>query len=121
MLNLDTHILLDAISSQLSQAERRILERDSWCISAIVLWEIERLAIAGRIAINLDTPQLRAALDQIHIVAIDAGIARSVRLLDFRSDPADEVIAATSIQLNVPLLTRDQNLLRSRVVPLIRT
>jgi PIN domain nuclease of toxin-antitoxin system len=41
-----------------------------------------------------------------------------MRQLDFESDPADERIAATSIAHNVPLLTRDSQILASRVVPL---
>lgn len=36
------------------------------------------------------------------------------------SDPADELIAATSLVHNVPLLTRDAKLRRSKVVPLAR-
>jgi predicted nucleic acid-binding protein len=38
--------------------------------------------------------------------------------LDFRSDPADELIAATSLVHNVPLLTRDRKLLASQQIPL---
>lgn len=41
-----------------------------------------------------------------------------MRQLDFSSDPADELIAATSIAHNVPLLTRDTRMLKSQVVPL---
>jgi len=38
--------------------------------------------------------------------------------LDFRGDPADETIAATSLVHNVPLVTRDRVILSSKVVPL---
>ena len=38
--------------------------------------------------------------------------------LDFESDPADELIAATSLAYGIPLLTRDRKLLRSKIVPL---
>jgi PIN domain nuclease of toxin-antitoxin system len=38
--------------------------------------------------------------------------------LDFRGDPADELIAATSVVHKVPLLTRDRTIRASRVVPL---
>ncbi len=41
-----------------------------------------------------------------------------MRRLDFRSDPADEIIAATSLAHDVPLLTRDTRMLASKVVPL---
>lgn len=40
--------------------------------------------------------------------------------LDFDSNPADELIAATSVVHNVPLMTRDRKLKRSKVVPLAR-
>jgi predicted nucleic acid-binding protein len=35
-----------------------------------------------------------------------------------RGDPADELIAATSLVHGVPLVTRDRALLASKVVPL---
>jgi PIN domain nuclease of toxin-antitoxin system len=38
--------------------------------------------------------------------------------LDFRGDPADEIIAATSLVHNVPLVTRDRVIRSSKVVPL---
>jgi PIN domain nuclease of toxin-antitoxin system len=47
MLNLDTHVLLSALTDQLTAAERRILAREPWSISAIVLWEIANLAQLG--------------------------------------------------------------------------
>jgi PIN domain nuclease of toxin-antitoxin system len=120
LLNLDTHILLRAVNLTLSRLERRLLDEQSWCISAMVLWEIEMLARSGRIRIDLRTPEMLEVLDQVQIVPIDINVAHCIRLLDFRSDPADELIAATSIQLNIPLVTRDENILRSKVVPLIR-
>jgi PIN domain nuclease of toxin-antitoxin system len=39
--------------------------------------------------------------------------------LDFRGDPADEIIAATSVVHRVPLLTRDRRIRGSRIVPLV--
>jgi PIN domain nuclease of toxin-antitoxin system len=38
--------------------------------------------------------------------------------LDFDSDPADEIIAATSVVHRVPLLTRDRRMRRSKLVPI---
>jgi PIN domain nuclease of toxin-antitoxin system len=40
--------------------------------------------------------------------------------LDFRSDPADEIIAATSIVHRAPLLTRDSVIRKSKRVPFAR-
>jgi PIN domain nuclease of toxin-antitoxin system len=48
----------------------------------------------------------------------DLAVARQSTNLDFRSDPVDEIIAATSIVHNVPLLTRDVKLRKSRLIPL---
>lgn len=120
MLNLDTHILIGATEQRLSRAEERLLEREVWCISAIVLWEIEMLARGGRLRSDLTSPEVASVLAQVRIIPIDAHVARAIRKLDFRSDPADELIAATSIQMDIPLVTRDANILSSRVVPLIR-
>ena len=50
MLNLDTHVLLHAIAGTSTPKERRLLVRDTWGISAIVLWEIAKLAQKRRIA-----------------------------------------------------------------------
>lgn len=59
-------------------------------------------------------------LSAIHVWPITADIARESTRLDIRSDPADELIAATSLVHNVPLLTRDRRLRRSRLVPMAR-
>jgi PIN domain nuclease of toxin-antitoxin system len=47
-------------------------------------------------------------------------IALASTQLDVQGDPADELIAATSLIHNVPLLTRDRALLRSKQIPLAR-
>ncbi|MGE0685517.1 MAG: type II toxin-antitoxin system VapC family toxin [Dehalococcoidia bacterium] len=120
MLNLDTHILIDALDEKLSRAEQRVLYEEEWCISAIVLWEIELLARGGRLKVDLRSPELLELLDDIVVIPIDVNVARSIRKLDFRSDPADELIAATSIHMDVSLVTRDERILKSRVVPLVR-
>ena len=49
---------------------------------------------------------------------IDLTVARASTRLDFTSDPADEIIAATSVVHNVPLLTRDDIIRSSKMVPL---
>ncbi len=41
-----------------------------------------------------------------------------MRRLDFRGDPADEIIAATGLVHKAALVTRDRRILRSEVVPL---
>lgn len=116
MLNLDTHILLYALNGRLEAAEQRLLAADEWGISAIVLWEIEKLYAKGRILHGLDYAPLAKALGRIEIWPITVEICRSIRALDFASDPADELIAATSLTHNVPLVTRDARIRVSKVI-----
>ncbi len=118
MLNLDTHILIYALAGELTAKESRRLSSDSWSISAIVLWEISKLAQLGRIEIDLDDVELTRTLSRIHTWPLTLEICRAIRTLDFRADPADEIIAATSLVHRIPLLTRDRRLRRSRRVPL---
>ncbi len=118
MLNLDTHIVIDAVDEHLRPAERALMEDDFWSISDIVLWELAMLGREGRIRFSLNDSRLNQLLDRMTIWPISREVARSMRLLDFRADPADEIIAATSLAHGVPLLTRDGRLLASKVVPL---
>jgi len=118
MLNLDTHVLLHALAGSLTARERRLLSGDSWSISAIVLWEIAKLAELGRIDLDLDDADLTRVLARIHTWPITLEICRALRRLDVRSDPADELIAATSLVHRVPLVTRDRKLSRSGEIPL---
>lgn len=117
MLNLDTHILLRALDGSLTSREEVLLGTDLWGISAIVLWEVAKLHQLGRIPIGLGHPDLMDRIRQIRIWPIDSQVAHAVVRLDFRSDPADELIAATSIAHGVPLVTRDARLLASAVIP----
>ncbi len=118
MLNLDTHILIHALGGELRPRERKLLERNEWSISAIVLWELAKLAQLGRITMDLDDRQVARVLSAIHLWPIDLSIARTSTQLDFGGDPADELIAATSVVHEIPLLTRDRAILDSRIVPL---
>jgi PIN domain nuclease of toxin-antitoxin system len=56
----------------------------------------------------LDTPELTVALENLHLWPISPEVCLNLRLLDFTSDPADELIAATSLTYSVPLVTRDR-------------
>ncbi len=118
MLNLDTHVLLHAVAGRLSAAETRLLRSDRWSISAIVLWEIAKLAQLGRIEVDLDDAEVVRTLARVQLWPITREIAHTSTQLDVRGDPADELIAATSIVHKVPLVTRDRRLRRSRQIPL---
>ena len=118
MLNLDTHVLIYALTDDLTPRERDLLSNETWSISAIVLWEIAKLSELGRIELDLDHPQLARALARIDTWPLTLDICRSIKALDFDSDPADEIIAATSVVHRVPLLTRDRRMRRSKLVPI---
>ena len=118
MLNLDTHVLVFALAGELKPAERRVLERERWSISAIVLWEIAKLAQLGRITVDLEDSSVIRALSAVPVWPITREIALASTRLDVDGDPADELIAATSIVHGAPLVTRDRRLRRSKLVPL---
>jgi PIN domain nuclease of toxin-antitoxin system len=118
MLNLDTHVLVHALAGSLRPPELALLRADSWSISAIVLWEIATLAELGRIRIDLHDPELTRVVSRIRVWPLDLEVCRAIRSLDVRGDPADDLIAATSLVHDVPLVTRDPRLRRSKVVPL---
>jgi PIN domain nuclease of toxin-antitoxin system len=118
MLNLDTHILLFALGGSLTAGERRLLAGNPWGVSAIVLWEIAKLAQLRRIAIDVDSPEFNRIFARVHVWPLDLAVCRQSTQLDFQGDPADELIAATSIVHRVPLVTRDRKIRKSKLVPI---
>lgn len=118
MLNLDTHILVRALAGELRPSERSLLTRNRWSVSAIVLWELAKLVQLGRVELDLADREVIRVLNRVRIWPIDLAVAIASTRLDFKGDPADELIAATSIVHNVPLLTRDRAIQRSKTVPL---
>lgn len=118
MLNVDTQIFVHWLRDDLRSDEDALIDRQPWGVSAIVLWELYKLRQLGRLDIDLDDPELRRDLGRLHVWPISLHVCRYLQRLDFRSDPADEIIAATSLAHDAPLLTRDARMLSSKVVPL---
>jgi PIN domain nuclease of toxin-antitoxin system len=119
MLNLDTHIILFAINQTLTPREKAALDASPGGISQIICWEIAMLHERGRIETSLSDRHFTDMLGMFHQWPVSLEVGYALKHLDFRSDPADEIIAATSLAYNVPLLTRDRRILRSKVVPLV--
>lgn len=120
MLNLDTHIFIHALAGELSSRERELVTNESLAVSDIVFWELAKLVQLGRLQLDMDSVAFRRSLRHLTVIPITIPIARKSTELDFSSDPADELIAATSIVERIPLLTRDQKILTSGMVPFAR-
>lgn len=118
MLNLDTCILLILLRDELSARERRLIEKRPVVISAVVLWELWKLHEKGRISFDLADWRTEGTLAEFEVLPVDEDVCFALSQLDFRSDPADEIIAATSLAHGIPLLTRNRRILASKVVPL---
>jgi PIN domain nuclease of toxin-antitoxin system len=118
---LDTHvwiwISIDDRRS-LSKTARNILGDHppgrKW-ISVISCWELAKLVERGRIAFSIPVLEwIRRSLNEqaIQIADLSPEIAvESTRLSGFHRDPADQIIAATSRILGLPLMTADRQLL----------
>ncbi len=67
---------------------------------------------------DLEDPEVGRVLSRIRVWPVDLPVCQKLRSLDFAGDPADELIAATSIVHRVPLVTRDAAIRKSKIVPL---
>ncbi len=125
---LDTHILLWWFEGgqRLSNPQRKVIEeahRQSplW-VSEISLWEIATLFQLGRIQLHLP---FRDWLDQatapplVNRFGITPAVAAEVAGLpgSFHRDPADRILVATARVLRATLLTHDQRIIGSNLVP----
>ena len=117
MINLDTHVLVFALSGAVTAKERRVLAGNTWSVSPIVFWELAKLVQLGRLDVDLEDGDVVRTFARLHVWPLDLAVSLQSTRLDFRGDPADGLIAATSVVNRVPLLTRDRQIRRSRLVP----
>ena len=90
MLNLDTHILIHALAGSLKPAESKLLSTDTWSISAIVLWEICKLAELGRIEIVVNDVEGARTLRRIHTWPLSLESCRQSCRLDVNPEATRE-------------------------------
>jgi len=119
MLNLDTHILIHALTDELRPKEREQLSTQQWGISAIVLWEMTKLFQFGRISLDPSSADFARVMARVHAWPIDLAVCHALTTLDFESDPADELIAATSLVHRVALVTRDRVIRKSKLISFV--
>jgi len=118
MLSLDTHIAVALLDGSLSDKELSLVADEPLAISAIVLWELAKLVQLRRLELDFEDAGFRTFHRSVTVFPITLEIARKSTRLDFSSDPADEIIGATSVVENIALLTRDRRILKSKMVPL---
>lgn len=126
---LDTHAWIWWIRRDIRLGRAAIDELDALppdgrpCLSDISLWEVAMLTARGRLALTAplgEWLEIASHPRSVRVLAISAaiatetaGFARSVL-----RDPADRIIVATSRVQDVPLLTYDRTILRSRLARL---
>jgi len=118
-LLLDTHVWiwlsLDKQESLSVKSKKAINSADHKWISAMSCWELAKLVENKRIGFSIPTlTWIKRSLNQFKIKVADLSpeiAAESTVLRGFHSDPADQIIAATSRILGLPLVTSDRQIL----------
>lgn len=130
MILLDTHVVLWHASSpaKLSAAARRLVEREraagGLALASATLMELAMLLARGRVRVT-GTPEswLRdlVAGGGLHVREITVEIATMAAHLGshFPSDPFDRLIAATAAVEGLTLVTADERIRSSGVVPTV--
>ena len=128
MIVLDTcAVIWDALdATQLTKKARNAIERyeNELIVCDISIWEIAMLIRKKRLVVDYDTSGFINLLLQarnFHIQEITPEIAElSVNFgAEINNDPADRLIAATSILRNAPIISADQNLRQATMVETI--
>ena len=117
MLNLDTHLVVALLDGSLNSKETTLVSVEPLAVSPIVFWELAKLVQLRRLTMDFDSLEFRNFLRQDTVIPITFEIALASTQLDFHSDPADQIIAATSMIHRIPLLTRDRKIRKSKIVP----
>jgi PIN domain nuclease of toxin-antitoxin system len=116
---LDTCAILWSSSGALSQGGRRAARsaanRGELFVSPISFWEIATLARRSRVVLDLPLEDYleRVEASEVRVAALTPQIARAAGSFDerFPGDPADRILVATALAMNLKLMTRDRALL----------
>jgi PIN domain nuclease of toxin-antitoxin system len=129
LILLDTHVVIwlaqdyRRISTKAQSAIKDARKKDSGlAVSSIALVEIARLASCGQLSLKPDAETVLAEVERrFTILPITANIAIQAYTLPARypKDPADRIIGATALIHDLPLITADQAIRKSRAVSTI--
>jgi PIN domain nuclease of toxin-antitoxin system len=127
-LLLDTHIVVRWLTNakKLSREQVRVLEAavrraEPIALSAISLLEIAVLSSAGKLGSKVALEELFEDLQRpvFQIVPLTYEVAAEVASLGGLRDPADRAIVATARVQRLRLVTSDQRIIESKLVPVI--
>jgi PIN domain nuclease of toxin-antitoxin system len=113
LVYLDTHVvvwLYDALTDRLSKAAAEAIEDNDVLISRMVELELQFLHEIGRLRVK-PTEIIRHLSAQIGLRLSDVGLERIVRAaagMDWTRDVFDRLIAAESMAMDIPLITKDR-------------
>jgi PIN domain nuclease of toxin-antitoxin system len=126
---LDTHIAVRWLiqARRLSREQLRALEEsvrraEPVALSAISLLEIAVLAGEGRLRLKVSLDQFFEELQGnpvFRLLPLDYEVASEVASLGILRDPADRTIVATARVHRLRLVTSDQRIIDSKLVPVI--
>lgn len=127
-LLLDTHIVVRWLTNakKLSREQVRVLEAavrrtEPIALSAISLLEIAVLGSAGRLGLRVALEELFKDLQSpvFQILPLTYEVAAEVASLGGLRDPADRAIVATARVQRLRLVTSDQRIIESKLVPVV--
>jgi len=119
MIVLDTHIwfyyINDGPEKLPAEARKAIRDNDVLGVSIISCWEIAMLVAKNRLRFSIDVQDwITQALKYkgIKLIELTPEIAVLATRLpgDFHKDPADRIIAASSLKIGAPLITLDKRI-----------
>jgi PIN domain nuclease of toxin-antitoxin system len=129
LILLDTHVVVwlaqdyQRISPMAQTRVEKAREKDAGvAISGITLFEIALLASRGRVNLRPDVETVLSEVERRFVVLpITANIALQAFELPvgYPKDPVDRIIGATALIHDIPLVTADSQIRKSRAVPTI--
>jgi len=125
---LDTHVVVRWLGEpkKLSREQLRTLEgtvrrTEPVAVSAISLLEISGLTSAGQLKLKISLNEFFDAMraNRFLVLPLSYEVAAEAALLGNLRDPADRAIVATARVHRLSLVTSDQKIIESKLVPVV--